>query len=403
MEEKASAAIRLYSRAVLTPALEALFAQLPDRAFAGRLRKVCAACAQGIDRLSSVDLVKYETSVSEGSPDLSLWEEMAPVIRDTVMDVNAVLTVIRESFPAHTPGGLADTLSRAIEEAGPLPAGTSAARRAQQAESVIQNLSVQLAQEISHLGERMRSPQVVSDRWNLLSDLQSFRARFRQLMGDIVFETATAFGEVTRADVVPRFAEDLKGAVTVRSLVTDLNRLVADRIKKIHEAEPEDLQWCAQQIEKDLDMFGRTAGYKALRAQDKRGVVEFRHAIGKLAVRPNPSKPELLELVEPFEQLVASFTRMNARDMLIDHDRQTWANVGVKLEQVEAVLASNPDAAAKTFAEAVELAQGLYGRDPALDVFLRKTRKTPVATVPTAQLQPELEKFRELVSNLSVF
>lgn len=387
----------------LAPALEALLSKIPDRAFAGRLRKVCAACASGIDRLSSVDLVKYETSVSEGSPDLSLWEEMAPVIRDTVMDVNAVLSVIRESFPAHTPGGLADTLSKAIEEAGPLPPGTSNTRRVQAAENTIQNLSVQLAQEISHLGERMRSPQVVSDRWNLLADLQSFRQRFRQLMGDIVYECANAFGEVTRAEVVPKFADDLKAAVTVRSLVTDLTRLVADRLKKIREAEPEDLQWCAQQIEKDLDMFGRTAGYRALRAQDKRGVVEFRHAIGKLAVRPNPTKAELLEMVEPFEQLVASFNRMNARDMLVEHDRQMWANVGVKLEQVEAAMKANPASAAKVFGEAVDMSQSLYGRDPALDVFLRKARKNPVVNLPAPQLKPELEKFRELVANLSVF
>jgi hypothetical protein len=104
----------LASPAPLAPTLEAILTKIPDRAFAGRLRKVYASCANAIDRLSSVDLVKYETSVAEGSPDLSLWEEMAPVIRDTVMDVNAVLAVIRESFPSHTPGGLADTLSQGV-------------------------------------------------------------------------------------------------------------------------------------------------------------------------------------------------------------------------------------------------------------------------------------------------
>jgi hypothetical protein len=222
-------------------------------------------------------------------------------------------------------------------------------------------------------------------------------------MGDIVFDCATAFGEVTRAEVVPRFIEDLKGAISVRSLVTDLNRLVADRMKKIRDAEPEDLQWCAQQVEKDLDLFGRTPGYRALRAQDKRGVVEFRHAIGKLALRPNPTKAELIELVEPFEQLIGSFTRMNARDMLVDHDRQTWANVGVKLEQIDPLLRTDRAAASKAFGDAVTLAQGLYGRDPALDVFLRKARKTAVTTLPPDQLEPELNKFRELLASLSVY
>ncbi|MFL5319849.1 MAG: hypothetical protein ACJ790_09340 [Myxococcaceae bacterium] len=386
----------------LTPALDQLLNGLSDRALAGRLRRVYVACATAIDRLSSVDLVKYESTVVDGSPDLSLWEEMAPVIRDTVVDVNAVLTVIRQDFPTNTPGGLADTLSRAIEEAGPLPTGSSLARRTQEAERVIQDLGVQLAQEISHLGERMRSPQVVSDRWNLLADLQSFRSRFRALMGDIVYSTASAFAEVSRADVVPRFRDDLKQAITLRAQVADLNRLVADRVKKIREAEPEDLQWCAQQLEKDLDLFGKTAGYKALRAQDKRGVVEFRHEIGKQSVLRTPSKNDLVQIAEPFSQLVSSFTRMNSRDILVEHDRQTWANVGVKLENVETLLGRDPANAAKTFGEAVDMAQALYGREGAMDVFLRKAKKNPVSALQPPQLKQELDKFRELLASLPV-
>lgn len=388
--------------ASLTPELEALLQSLPDRALAGRLRRVYLGCAAAIDKLSSVDLVKYESSVVDGSPDLSLWEEMAPVIRDTVVDVNAVLSVVRQDFPTPTPGGLADTLSKAIEEAGPLPSGSGHARKVQQAERVIQELGVELAQEITRLGERMRSPQVVSDRWNLLADLQSFRSRFRSLMGDIVFQTASLFGEVTREQVVPRFAEDLKQAVTLRAQVADLNRLVQDRVKKIHEAQPEDLQWCAQQLQKDLDLFGRTAGYKALRAQDKRGVVEFRHELGKLSVLPTPPKNDLLLLVGPFSHLVASFLRVNSRDILVEHDRALWASVGVKLEQVDAQLSANVAQGAKAFGEAVDLAQGLYGREAAMDVFLRKAKKTPVSTLPPPQLRDELDKFRELLANLPV-
>ncbi|RKH39234.1 hypothetical protein D7V93_40495, partial [Corallococcus llansteffanensis] len=82
--------------ASLTPRLEEILQSLPDRAFAARLRAVYLAAAQAILRLSDLDLVKYETPVVDASPDLSLWEEMAPVIRDTVMDVNALLNVIRE-------------------------------------------------------------------------------------------------------------------------------------------------------------------------------------------------------------------------------------------------------------------------------------------------------------------
>ena len=169
---------------------------IPDRAFAGRLRKVYLAAAQAIARLGDMDLLQYETTTVEGAPDLSLWEEMAPVIRDTVVDVNALLSVVREEFPAAPAGGLAETIMQAIEEAGPLPEGTINFRRANEAERTLQAITQQLAQQITQLGERMRSPAVVSDRWNLLADLQAFRSRFREMIGDLVYLSASAFGEL---------------------------------------------------------------------------------------------------------------------------------------------------------------------------------------------------------------
>src|SRR5918996_663673 len=80
----------------LSPRLEQVLQAIPDRAFAERLRKVYVAAAQAVVQLADMDLVKYESTGTERAPDLSLWEEMAPVIRDTVMDVNAMVSVLRE-------------------------------------------------------------------------------------------------------------------------------------------------------------------------------------------------------------------------------------------------------------------------------------------------------------------
>ncbi|HEX8704481.1 MAG TPA: hypothetical protein VF815_36960, partial [Myxococcaceae bacterium] len=133
--------------APIAPRLEQILQTLPDPAFAARLRKVYAAAAQAIARLSDMDLVKYETdSTDTGGADLSLWEEMAPVIRDTVMDVNALLNVIREQFPAQPLGGIADTVSRATEQGTP-------EGRARGAASLLQDGMMQIAQGITSLGE----------------------------------------------------------------------------------------------------------------------------------------------------------------------------------------------------------------------------------------------------------
>ncbi len=385
----------------LAPRLQELLRQIPDRAFAERLRKVYAAAAQAIHRLGDMDLVKYETTSVEGAPDLSLWEEMAPVIRDTVVDVNALLQVAREQFPALAPGGIADSLMQAIEEeAGPLPPSSIHQRRQQEAEGVVQTLTGQLAQQITQLGERMRSPQVVSDRWNLLTDLQTFRTRFRELIGDLVFQSAAAFGEVHRGEVVPGHHEELQAAIGVRAAVADLGRLVAVRVREVQASLPEDVQWHAQHVERDLDAFGRTSAYRALRAQDKRVVIEFRHELGRLAADTGLQQRELLEAIAPFSEFVSSLQRVNSRELLVSHDREVWAAVSVRLEQAEGIAGSDVDGARVLLVEAVRAAQALYGRDGPLDAFLRKARKGGVAELEGDAVRQEVDKLRQLLASL---
>ncbi|MGQ0506526.1 MAG: hypothetical protein ACT4TC_14530 [Myxococcaceae bacterium] len=384
----------------LSPKVSEILGEIPDRKLSTRLRKVYAAAANAVSRLSDMDLVKYETHTLEESPDLSLWEAMAPVIRDTVVDVNALLSVIRENFPINPSGGIADLLSKAVNETG---SGNWHAEQAEQAEQVLQNAVGSLAQQITQLGEQMRSPSVVSDRWNLLAELQAVRTRFREQIGSLVFNSLAVFGEVHRKDVVPGHREELKAAVTVRATVADLTRILSSRFEKIRTCEQEDVQWNAQQLEKDLDVFGKTPAYKALRAQDKRTIIEFRSKLGKISQRAMPPKDELVELMEPFAKFVESLSQVNNREILVLHDREVWAACGVKLEQVELHLESDPIEAARMLAESAATGQALYGRDASLDAFLRKARKTSLASLSGPDLREELERFRQLLASLPVY
>ncbi len=385
----------------LSAKLEEILGGIPDRGLGNRMRKVYSAASQAVGRLSDMDLMKYETTSVEESPDLSLWEAMAPVIRDTVMDVNALLSVIREQFPSNLKGGIADLLSQAVNEAG--NSTSPQLRRSEEVELILQNAVGHFSQQITQLGERMRSPQVVSERWNLLAELQAFRTRFREQIGSLVFNTASVFGEVHRKDVVPGHKEEVKAAVTVRATVADLTRILNSRFEKIRGCESEDVQWNAQQLEKELDLFGKTPAYKALRAQDKRAIIEFRGQLGRTSVRVTPPKEELLSLVEPFASFIESLSQMNNREILILHDREVWAACGVRLEQVELTIDSDPIEAARTLAEAAAAAQALYGRDASLDSFLRKSRKTSLASLSGPDLREELERFRQLLASLPVY
>jgi hypothetical protein len=354
--------------------------QLPDRGYAGRLRRVYLVAAQAIHRLADIDLAQYETSVTEGAPDLSLWEEMAPVIRDTVVDVNALLMMIREQFPSHHQS-----------HSGPTAI----------AEAALRSSLATLAQEITRLGEHMRSPEVVSDRWNLIADLQSFRTKFRDEIGNLVHQTASAFGEAPRKEVVPFYRLELDSALTLRATVADLVRLTSARILKVREAEPEDVQWNAQQFEKELDLFGRTPAYRALRAQDKRIVIELRHALTKVSALAMPLKKDLSALIEPFADFLARLSQVNKRETIMLHDREASAGCAVLLEQAQQLISFDPSAAAVLFGRAVHAAQPLYGRDPGLDLFLRKLRKAPVNQV--NELQTALESLVGLLSGLLIY
>lgn len=366
--------------AVLAPRLEQLLQSLPDPAFAARLRQVYTAAAQAIGRLSDMDLVKYETDSSESGADLSLWEEMAPVIRDTVMDVNVLLNVIREQFPVQV----------------------KAQGKAQEASAVLQEAMSQLAQEITQLGEAMRNPSVVSDRWTLLSEVQRFRSAFREHIGNLVYASISVFGDVSRKETVPGYEAEVKAAMTVRAVVADLGRILAARLAKVRDAGPGDMQAHAQQAQNELDAFGRTAAYRGLRAQDKRHIIELRGKLGPMAAMAAPPKDELVTVVEALDTLVRSLSAVNQRQVLILNDREVWAACGVRLERAMGQVDAEPAAAAKLLAEAAAIGQSLYGRETNMDAFLRKARKAQLNTLTGPELRATLQQLQGLLANLGM-
>lgn len=360
----------------LLPArLGALLALEEDSAFAARLRAVHEAAARAIGKLGELDLIKYEDSPIEGSADLSLWEEVAPIVGGTMADVHALITEIAAQFPE-----------------GELVVDP----RQNQVDQVLQIAARELRAEVGQFGMRVRDPSVVGDRWNLIAELQAFRFQFRNRIGSMVYESASALGECKRREVEPGYEEALGSTLVVRSTTADLRRLMRARIHKVSEAAPEQVVPNAQQTEKELNVFGRTAAWRALRAQDKKEIIEFRQKLQALIARPDVTKIDVLEILEPFVEFVDGFSAVNNREILVDHDQEVQASVGVILER--AMNAMNYEEKLAAFNEAVGMGQSLYGRSAEFDSFLRKLRKTPL----TEQTLPaEVEHFLVLLAALS--
>ncbi len=371
--------------------LRALAEEIPDQAFGGRLWKVYDSASAAISALGYLDLAKYEDFSEEATPDLSMWEEVAPVISRTLMDVNRLLATVHELFPAASAGGIGDLIGEAIGEGGAHEA--LLLHKKEETGRHVQALAETLSLEIANLGERVRSPQVVSDRWTLLADLQEFRGRFRGAIGDTIYLTASEFAPVSQIDVVPGWAEDVRDAVAARRSVTDLARLLSVHSARIRAAQASNRPAAVAELTQDLDVFGRSRSFGVLRSADKRRFVEFRKLLRRASSDPSV---DLVEAAADFAAFAQSLIHINRRACLVEHDRALLAGCCVKLENAEAARRDAPEDCAALLAEAVRLAGDLYGRSPTLDAYLRKTRKRDLSALGPDEVGGEIEAIREL-------
>jgi hypothetical protein len=106
--------------------------------------------------------------------------------------------------------------------------------------------------------------------------------------------------------------------------------------------------------------------------------------------------------VEELDFFVRTLSNVNQRQVLIGNDREVWAGCGARLERAFGLLGSDPATAARTLAEAAASAQSLYGRDPRLDAFLRKARKTQLSQLSGADLRANVETLQSLLSGLDI-
>jgi hypothetical protein len=374
----------------LPPRLRTLLEELTHRELAHRLERVYRAAALAIDRLGHLNIVKYEpTTLEAEGADLSLWETMAPALRDTVVDVNALVSAIHEAFPPPAEAARKDAWA-------PPPASVDE-RLEQEVVAVLHASAARLSRRVADLGQRVRRPEVVSDRWALMAELQSFRADFRAQVGDLVYLTAAAFADVRREDVVPGHQTQVLAAAALRGAVADLRRSLQSRLEKAASAPPEELPAQARRLEEALAAFAGMPAALTMKTRDKRLLVELRERLRAWASRP---EGELKALVEP---LLGELGRMGAeltQRTLAVHDRAVWAACGARLEQAAMHLFLGSPGAERVLREALETAAALHGRAQAFDAFLRKARLTTEQSFDDVQLRETLEMFRERLAAL---
>lgn len=391
------------SATTLLPALAAVLPAIPAGDARERFGAFFGAASEAIDALSELDFSRYEKE-EIGTADLSVWEALAPVVRDTLVDVNKLLSVTRAQFPEEATVA-ADDSDAAFDEmfaepteqkAAPKPTPRPAAPVSPVASAVgsIQAIAGSLAREVTAFGEGIRKPVVMADRWNLLSHLSEFRGKFRAGIGEMVFQAASAFEQTKKEHVVPGYREDIEEAVRLRRLLAVLASVVRAENVKLQEEGPAEARLRALRLVRDVETFRRSEGWVSLRAADKRSFIEARAELSRLANDPQ-SKPKALKLaVEGLDKFLDSLSIINRRETLGVHDREALAGTSLHLEKAEEALTHEPGRARFELAAALAAAQRLYGRDRDLDGLLRAARKLDAMTLAPGSIPQVIDALR---------
>jgi hypothetical protein len=237
-----------------------------DPSLRERVSRLLLAAAETILQLQEMDLVRFEADAEAGPHHLAMWEELAPVMRDTVESANRMIAVGEETFPmpAETDDieGLDEAFGPASGAGAPGPGSHSPDAAIAK---MVAAVSSGLRRDVTYLGERLRKPTIVADSWNLISDLLEFRGKLRAGVGELIFQIASSVEEARREDVIPGYAADLEQALLLRQAATSLSFLFRGHARRVAAASDDKLAPALQDALKDVHAFSRTRALAAMR------------------------------------------------------------------------------------------------------------------------------------------
>jgi hypothetical protein len=387
-----------------TLAVERRLAEVAQR-FDGSLRDrvtlLLLAAAEAIVKLADLDLVRYEAGDEEGGHTLAVWEEIAPVMGDTVEHVNEVIAGATSQFPPPPEDESAGDLDAAFgPDDGARKEDEAPQGAAEQIAGLVATVCSAMRRDVTRLGDRLRNPTVMSDPWMLIQDLLEFRGRVRAALGELIYQVCSFVAEVERNGVVPGYLAELENALLVREATTNLAFLFRGHTRRIASAAPERVLGVLQDALKDLHAFSRTRALTHLRTSDKRIFLETRATLYRLARQSPPKGREIVQAAENMARFLDSMSVLSRRENLRLHDRAYLAKASRHAEAAQFNLGT-PDAARRELEGALQAALALYGRDVHLDAYLRAQRHFPAHWLHDAEIALEIARLGALLAGMS--
>jgi hypothetical protein len=388
----------------LGPEVVTVLEQTGDRRLAEEATRGLLIAEGALAAVDAFDLHAHETrdldSADPVAPDLSIWNAVAPEVRNLLVTMQRAVDDLDRLFPANEEETATepidfDALFDAMQD-GPRPepirdsrdlqldaiVARSVDRQREIAEAVTQ-LTTLMRADFATFGQRLRNPQVVADRWFLLGELQELKGKCAQGLEAVLAAILSALSREPVEALLPRYQSATRRAVQLRTLVVDLAEDIAGLHQALEIAEPEQAGVIVLSMAERLDDFIAAPAYEHLRPLDKREVLLFRLRLIRFGApsakrrvtdslniggAPEPSLlppsviAELRREVDDFARFVELSRAINRREVLHRFDRRQL-NVAEMLFDSEAEVA-----------DVLEVLMPVYGRSPALDALLRLAR-----------------------------
>lgn len=365
--------------------------EIDDPALHLRIIAALGACAETLQVLDGFDLSQYEQLDPDVLP-VEVWEQAAPTVREVLLKLHAGIEVLLKTFPAPAQPqanefDLDAAFAEPTSERSVAPARHARAlaidalvegstdATAEQLGSTLYSLASMLSRELTEFGKRLRSPQVMTDRWFLLSELQELRGKATKCLEAIAAAIVTAFSNERLELVLPRYVSESLRASALRAAMADLHHDMKRWNTALETADLETSKQLRAAIVSALERLARDPVDAYMRAQDKRHFIEFRW---QLRVWPEThSLTALRQAVEGFSKFLEVMRGINARVELRTHDKRHLLAAWTLMAEKQPIERALPHL------------QQAYGRDERLDEWLRTYRRGEI--VPRPELVMALE------------
>ncbi len=346
--------------------------------------------------LAEIDLEPYEQPDYE-QPEIDMWEGLAQSVRSGLVSLLELKSTLFKFAPAtEEPAASEDDIMFDLVENAPrverlrdslgeqvdawLEATIEAVGAAKPDKTTVQQrnevldaigpLAGIILTEINRFGTRLRNPNVVGDRWNLLADLQEFKGKFSKLLGAMRFGLLKPFTDLSEDALLKEYRTERETAQLLRRGVVGLTRDVTTLVDAHKRGNTEERRFIVEELLVRLMRFSRSEPFAVLRAPDKKVLIEFRKNLA-LNVGTSRERPRVIdELLEGFGKFLEVLGDINRREVLVRHDQTVVNDLRSRLIVIEEVMELDMGSALKLLVELRAHATPLYGRESMLDDWL---------------------------------